>query len=243
MTTDLEKFINENITLFHEARIKSLEKLKLNDVLKRKNPYLYKAKDMHTAAEIVQNITDAFLSSQEETLFGEFLEKLAIFICGVKKGGYKSGIEGIDLEYNENGKRVLVSIKSGPNWGNSSQIKKMQDNFTKAKKILHTQNRDLEIVCINGCCYGRDNHPDKGDYQKLCGQLFWKELTGDPEFYQYIITAVGYRAKAKNENFKKKYNAVLNKFTKEFLNSYCLDDGEIDWQKLVKFNSGSEICK
>lgn len=30
---------------------------------------------------------------------------------------------------------------------------------------------------------------------------------------------------------------MVNKFTKEFSNSFCKDDGEIDWDKLVRFNS------
>jgi hypothetical protein len=30
---------------------------------------------------------------------------------------------------------------------------------------------------------------------------------------------------------------MINKFTKEFSNDFCKDDGEIDWIKLVEFNS------
>jgi hypothetical protein len=31
---------------------------------------------------------------------------------------------------------------------------------------------------------------------------------------------------------------MINKFTKEFSNIFCKDNGDIDWAKLVKFNSG-----
>ena len=31
---------------------------------------------------------------------------------------------GIDLEFDKDGVRYIVTIKSGPNWGNSSQIGK-----------------------------------------------------------------------------------------------------------------------
>ena len=34
--------------------------------------------------------------------------------------------------------RYIVSIKSGPKWGNSSQIKKMVQNFKQAKRVLAT---------------------------------------------------------------------------------------------------------
>ena len=41
---DVTQYVEENIAVFHEKRLKSLDKLKLSDVLKRKNPYLFKAK-------------------------------------------------------------------------------------------------------------------------------------------------------------------------------------------------------
>lgn len=41
--------------------------------------------------------------------------------------GRKAGIDGIDLDFDKYGQRYLVAIKSGPNWGNDSQIKKLID--------------------------------------------------------------------------------------------------------------------
>ena len=32
---------------------------------------------------------------------------------------------------------------------------------------------------------------------------------------------------------------MINKFTKEFANEFCKDTGEIDWEKLVRFNSSA----
>ena len=92
----------------------------------------------------------------DEGLFGGFLETLAIFICGRVYGGRESAAEGIDLEFEKDGFLYIVSIKSGPNWGNSSQINKMKDNFRKAKRVLGTHAAKQNIVAINRCCYGRD---------------------------------------------------------------------------------------
>jgi len=176
------KFVNDNITAFHDNRIESLNGLNLKEILKRKNPYLFKAKNLTTAQDMVKNLLDSYLSSKEETIFGEFLEKLAIFCCAQTYGGYKSGIEGIDLEFEKDNIRYIVSIKSGPNWGNSSQIQKMKDNFKKAQRVLRTTNSNIHIVAVNGCCYGKDNKPDKGDYFKYCGQEFWTFITGENDF-------------------------------------------------------------
>ena len=76
---------------------------------------------------------EAHLSSQEETIFGGFLEELAIFICAQVYGGQKSSAEGIDLEFIKDGIRYIVSIKSGPNWGNSNQVARLKDNSQKLK--------------------------------------------------------------------------------------------------------------
>ena len=86
---DLEKvcgYVNENIVDFHQHRIKSLENLKLEKLL-TKNPYLFKAKNITTAGELISGLLEAFLSSSEEKLFGDFLEGLAIFIAEMTCGG------------------------------------------------------------------------------------------------------------------------------------------------------------
>ncbi|MCL2346436.1 MAG: hypothetical protein FWC58_11375 [Desulfobulbus sp.] len=214
-----------------------MDELKLESVLARKNPYLFKAKHVESAGVLVKQLLDAHLSSQEETIFGEFLESLAIFVCEKTFGGQKSATEGIDLDFNRDGKRYIVSIKSGPNWGNSSQIKKMRDYFRQARKIVGTQQH---LIAVNGCCYGRDNNPDKGDYLKLCGQSFWELISGDRLMYQEIIEPLGHKAKERNDIFFTEYSKVENLFTAQFIKNYCLEDGAIDWQRIVAFNSATE---
>jgi hypothetical protein len=234
---DVSKYVEANINTFHEKRIKSLDSLKLSKVLKRKNPYLFKAKYTLTSEQIIKGIVEAHVSSNEETLFGDWLEGLAIFINQKVFNGWKSGIPNIDLEFDKDGIRYIVTIKSGPNWGNSSQISKMISDFKTAKKTLRTSNSQLNIVTVNGCCYGKDNKPDKGDYFKYCGQEFWSFISGDENFYLEVIEPLGYKARERNDEFQRTYAQMINKFTKEFANEFCKDDGEIDWEKLVQFNS------
>lgn len=231
-------YVEKNIQIFHQKRLDSLLSLKLNNIIKRKNPYLFRAKNIVTAPDLVKNLLDAFLSSQEEGIFGSFLEELAVFICREVYQGKKSSAEGIDLEFEKDGMKYIVSIKSGPNWGNSSQIKKMTDNFKKAKKILRTNVSESNVVAVNGCCYGRDNSPDKGDYLKLCGQRFWSFISGNDNLYIDIIKPLGHQAKVKNEYFIKEYSKVINKFTLEFIQTFCDPTGNLLWEKVVRFNSG-----
>ncbi|MBI4726882.1 cytosolic protein [candidate division TA06 bacterium] len=228
---DVSQYVEQNIGTFHQKRIQSLDDLKLSQVLKCKNPYLYRAKYVLTAEQIIRGIVDAHISSNEETIFGDWLEGLA---------GYKSGITGIDLEFDKNGVRYIVTIKSGPNWGNSSQITKMVSDFKTAKKTLRTSNSKINITAVNGCCYGKDDKPDKGDYFKYCGQRFWEFITGNPNLYTEIIEPLGHKARERNDEFMKFYSQMINKFTKEFANEFCDDNGDIQWEKLIRFNSSAK---
>lgn len=154
-------------TQFHQKRLDKLGEQRPAQLLRRKNPYLFRAKAVATASELVRQLIDAHQSSSEEALFGDFLEGLAISICSQAFEGRKSATEGIDLEFEREGLRYLVSIKSGANWGNSSQIRKMTDDFAKARKIAGGQKNP--IIAVNGCCYGKCTSPDKpAGYAKLC---------------------------------------------------------------------------
>lgn len=235
--SDVTQYVENNIATFHNKRIQSLDSLKLSQILKRKNPYLFKAKYILTSESIIKGLVDAHISSNEETIFGDWLEGLAIFINGKVYGGKKSGIKGIDLEFDNDNRRFIVNIKSGPNWGNSSQIAKMIDDFKSATRTLRTSNSKLNVIAVNGCCYGIDNSPEKGDYLKYCGQRFWEFISGSQNLYTDIIEPLGHKAKERNDDFNKSYAQMINKFTKEFSKDFCKDSGEIDWNKLVQFNS------
>ena len=238
LISDVIQYVENNISQFHKQRIDKIKTLKLKQVLKKKNPYLFKAKYLKTSEEIVKQLIEAYISSSEETMFGDWLEGLAIFINEKTYHGIKSGIPGIDLEFDNDGIRYIVSIKSGPNWGNSSQIKKLKNDFISAQKTLSTSNSKLNIRCINGCCYGKNKNMNKGSYFKYCGQMFWEFIGGDENIYLDIIEPLGYKAKERNDEYIEQYAQMINKFTKEFVNLFCDNNGIIDWEKLVKYNSG-----
>ena len=58
---------------FYGTLIEKIDGLNIQKVMKRKNPYLYRAKAMQSATEIVDSVLTAFVSSSEETIFGNSL--------------------------------------------------------------------------------------------------------------------------------------------------------------------------
>jgi hypothetical protein len=133
----------------------------------------------------------------------------------------------------------IISIKSGPNWGNSGQIRKLENDFKKAKRILRTNTSQSNIIAVNGCCYGKYGAYGRGNYIKICGQDFWYFISGDQDFYQDIIEPLGHKAKENNDLFDVEYGKVVNKFNMQFMGEFCEEDGSINWDKLVEFGSGS----
>jgi hypothetical protein len=241
---NVTQYVEDNIGEFHQRRLDIVNKIKLKEVLKSKNPYLFKAKNVASANEIVEGILNAYLSSSEEGIFGNWLERLAIFINDSVYQGRKALVDGIDLDFDKDGLRYLISIKSGPHWGNDSQIKKMCDQFDTARKRLVTSGGKGSIICVNGCCYGKSReqseYKSKGNYYKICGKRFWELISGEPDLYIKIIEPLGHEAAVKNDEFKLSYGNLINRLTKEFLTDFCNDNGSIDWEKLLVFNSSFE---
>lgn len=224
---------------FYQIRLDRLTKAKLKSIINRKNPYLFKAKNIETAGDLAKNILDAFLSSQEETIFGDLMENLAIHICRqvfsgskAEKGKYRS----IDLIFWRDDKLYIVGIKSGPNWGNSDQVNAMKRNFRIAQRHLRSKFGRNKIIAINGCMYGRDRKPHKPGYYKLCGQPFWELISGDDELYKKIIQPLDKEAKKRDETFKKLYARKINEMTKDVV-KFFYTRNDLNWNKIVDYVS------
>jgi len=241
----LNAFIaSDVIKPFYEIRLNRLGSAKLSAISKRKNPYLFKAKNIETAGDLAKSSLDAFLSSQEETIFGDLMENLAIHVCHEVFNGKKAeeGIyRSVDLLFEREGKTYVVGIKSGPNWGNSDQVNTMRKNLRNAKKLLRAAGKK-DIVSVNGCMYGRDNVPHKVNknpdlsYYKICGQAFWELISGDDQLYKKIIQPLDKEAKKRDEVFKTLYVKKINEMTKDVVDRFYTKDN-LDWEKIIDYVS------
>ena len=235
---EVREYVNENVVDFHQRRIGSLEELRLEKLLK-KNPYLFKAKNIITAGELITGLLEAFLSSSEEKLFGDFLEGLAIFIAQKTCDGHKSAAPGVDLEFFNKNVHYVVSVKSGTNWGNSSQQSKLEQDLKNAVVRVKQSNRGANVQPVLGICYGKTKTSYVRGYLKVVGQNFWYLISEDRDLYTDIIEPIGHKAKEHNETFLLERSRVINRFTKLFIDKFCDDRGTINWVKLVEFNSGN----
>lgn len=74
----LEKAVADALAEFYLKRINKLDSLKLSTILRGKNPYMFCAIGIADADEFIDKILNAYVSSSEETLFGNvFFEPVA----------------------------------------------------------------------------------------------------------------------------------------------------------------------
>lgn len=151
---------------FYGTLIEKIDGLNIQKVMKRKNPYLYRAKAMQSATEIVDSVLTAFVSSSEETIFGNcFFEPIAI----AASGGNKALAEGIDTVVNDLiGVRVLYLYQDQFQLIHNELLKKVDETkdwmFVEAPKAytwdpetreyfeklnIHTEVRDTYYTSVH----------------------------------------------------------------------------------------------
>ena len=221
---------------YYTSLIEKVDGLNIKKIMKRKNPYLFRAKAVNGAAQIVDAILAAFISSSEETVFGnEFFEPIAI--AAVQ--GQKALAEGVDIMVERDDTIYAIAVKSGTSVFNADSRKKQEQNFMAASKLA--QQARKRFVPIVGYGYGKKKVSNKGRpkfYEELAGKAFWAELTGDDEFYIKLIRLMDKLPEKYVEDFDASYQKAANRLVREFTIEFCFEDGSIDWEKLVEFNSG-----
>ena len=147
--------------------------------------------------------------------------------------------EGVDLEFVNGGVHYVVQIKSGPNWGNSSQQNRLQSDLRAAVNRVKTQKPGVDVRAVLGICYGKTRTNFLRGYWKLVGQNFWHFISENDRLYIDIIEPIGYRAWEHNEEYRLNKVAVANRIAMGFLNEFCESSGAIDWDKLVEATCGN----
>ena len=149
--------------------------------------------------------------------------------------------EGVDIMVEDKADNIIyaIAVKSGPSVFNADSKKRQEQNFNAAAKLAKQAHARYEPII--GYSYGKKRSTGKGKptiYRELAGQDFWKELTGDADFYLKIIGYMGTQPEQYLERYRESYNRASNRLVKQFTVSFCDDDGSINWNKLVQFNSG-----
>jgi len=208
--------------------------LKLRVFLRRKNPYLFRALGIQKASEIIERVLGDYISASDETIFGNaFFEPIARIVSG----GKASDAEGVDFVVETDERITAVSLKSGPNIFNASQKKRQSQEFNTIRSRLYKLHKQFDPIL--GHAYGRlKTEPTKDRiYRDRSGQEFWTEITGDSNFYLKLVNLMKDVPTRHKREYSSTWDAAINRFTAEFIDDFCFSNGNIDWEKLVRFVS------
>jgi hypothetical protein len=237
---ELQSLISKCLRDFYERRVSKLEKLSLKTILRRKNPYLFRALGTQKASEIVEKILIAYIGASDETIFGNaFFEPIARIASGAKV----SDAEGVDFVIETKDRILAVALKSGPNIYNASQKKRQSQEFLALRSRLYKLNKQFDPML--GHAYGRARSEPTKDtiYRRRSGEDFWTEITGDPDFYRKLITLMKEEPIKHKRRYDPAWDAAINRFSAEFIRDFCFENGNIDWEKLAQFVSGTKNDK
>lgn len=232
--------VSTALTKFYKKRIDKLSDKDIFAIIKRKNPYLYRAFGTNRGHFFVEELLSDSQTSSDETLFGEFFEEVAI---GVSINGRKSSSDSVDLEiWSEDEKSVkLYAVKSGTSVFNAMSLRRQNDSFKESIKRL----KGIAVIPLVGYSYGRkeSRESSKNNFEEKAGQCFWEDITGDSNFYIDLINLIGTVADVHKIEFESEWNKCINRLSHNFLSIFGNNDGSINWDNIVQFNSGKEIPK
>ena len=113
----VEAQVNEDVVTFHHMRCKSLEEIRLKQVLKKKGLYLYRARNIWVASDLVKSLLEDLVSSFDETIFRQFLDDIALFIVSKAERGTKSVSRDHEAEFTYRDTRHVIFVKARLSYG------------------------------------------------------------------------------------------------------------------------------
>ena len=169
--------ISVALSEFYTSLTNKLNKIKLKDILKKKNPYLYRAKGINDATMVINRILSAYISSSEETIFGNtFFEPIAIVVSG----GQKAVTEGVDITVDKDNTIYSIAVKSGTSVFNADSRKRQEQNFQSAQK--RAQQAHKAFMPVVGYGYGKKKvKPENEKFYKEAFEVF---------AYNYLVKPV-----------------------------------------------------
>ncbi len=222
------KIIDEFEITFTKPITEKLSKLKMRDIIRRKNPYLYRASGIATCEDLVSRAFTEYTSTIGENYFGSFFESVARIVSGGVKPA--SGGE-IDLDVRRGTDAYLYTIKSGPGGYNSSIEAKARLDLGHAENRLR-QDR-VTVHKTMAYAYGRRTTSFKDGVEKLASKDFWAKLSGDKEFYVKFLDVCAELAPLFEADSYAPYQLLLN----EAHELFC-DGDTIQWDKVIRMVSG-----
>jgi hypothetical protein len=156
------------------------------------------------------------LGTSITTTFGDGIQKFT----GKVLDTFGSPIPGIDIEFIDqtDGRKKYCQLKSGPNTINKDDVITIANHFGSTVRISQRNNLNIpHSDMVVGVIYGEprqlSNHyksiTKNHHFPVIIGQDFWHRLTGDSDFYNDLLEAIG--SVAIEADYSKEFEEVISK--------------------------------
>ena len=133
-------------------------------------------------------------------------------------------------------------MKSGKNIFNAQSDKGQSSEFAALQARLKKLGK--QFLPYIGYGYGRKAPPRKATVvDRVAGEKFWFLLTNEADFYLRIAKAIGKHSSGHGEEYRKTFDKKCNALVREFSSNFVDDEGSIEWDKVVAFNSAASKPK
>jgi hypothetical protein len=150
----------------------------------------------------------SYMSSSRETRYGDWLQTVAERAAELRFGSIRS-VKPLDYAFFENTRAYILEIKSGDNWGNSSQWKQLATNFDNIE-LQFKGLRTINVLAHAGMEKAKQRRGKLADSHYLLeGPNFWKFQTGHTNFFSKYITPIFGHFSL--DNLRAKYQDRLSK--------------------------------
>jgi hypothetical protein len=224
-----QSIVDDFAATFSGPLMNQLGSIRIRDILKRKNPYMYAASGIQSCADLVRRALNDFVSSSTETLFGNFLERMALTISG----GHKSATQGVDIERRRENLAELYVVKSGPAAFNSASRRDAERSLDIAERRLRQGN--VQVQKYIGFAYGRKRTTVLRGVTVLSSKDFWARLSGRGDFHQRLLDAC---AALSGLFLQPAIVATGQRLLQEAHSNNLCVNGNINWNRVLQLVSG-----
>lgn len=229
MDESIKNLIKSEVAKTRTALLLKLDELNIDAILDKMNVYLQAtiSSNLHI---ILHRALAAHVYASQESVYGNVLERIAIAVCGLNS---KSSTTGVDLDFQRGRERILMALKSGENWSNSSSAKTQSKNLTQAKRTIK-QNDKSPVTTMVGHCCGRRRTSNKSQLADITisGQNTWYLISGDKEFYKKIAHEMNSGTEEFEKALELKKQETFNRLLNE-LHKLCPEEADI-WDFLTE---------
>ncbi len=219
--------------------LKGLERVNRKEIsfpklLSKCNPY-----ELSVNCDSIESLIEFVLTSHKQTssktIWGNYLETIALAISKIIINGYKSNEECTDIEWFCDGVKHYRGWKSSPKWCNADQKRavNLKENELKntedfgSYKILTSYGKTTKRITTNS-------------FVQLSGQDAWEEISNDDELYNKIMVGIELNRNIIRQFLENIYVSDREKIITWMKNNFLNDDGTINFIKINKYVSSRD---